>query len=29
MFLVAMDEKVSPEVPDTVWASEVCLERVG
>lgn len=29
MFLVAMDEKVSAEVPDEIWASEVCLERVG
>jgi hypothetical protein len=28
MFLVSIDEKAYDEVPDEVWYSEVCLERV-
>jgi len=29
MFLVAIDEKAYPEVPDEVWYSEVCLEAAA
>lgn len=29
MFLVKMEDKAYPEVPDEVWFSEICMEPVN